>query len=158
MLQAVAVTPANAVRDLPPHAHTPDAVDLHVGRAIRERRRAMGLSQEALGDALDLTFQQVQKYERGMNRVSASKLFKIARALRCQAGDFFPATDHGPVVLRSAAAEMAADHHGALLQSVWGALPADARVALLRTALVIVEVARSSSDAQRSDSAPGSAR
>ena len=59
---------------------TPNVVDLHVGMRIRLRRRALNVSQERLAEALGLTFQQVQKYERGSNRVSASKLYDIARA------------------------------------------------------------------------------
>jgi transcriptional regulator with XRE-family HTH domain len=52
----------------------PHNVDVHVGMRIRQKRKELGLSQGALANALDLTFQQVQKYERGTNRVSASKL------------------------------------------------------------------------------------
>jgi transcriptional regulator with XRE-family HTH domain len=64
-------------------------VDLHVGMRIRLRRKAMGISQDKLAEALGLTFQQVQKYERGLNRVSASKLYDIARTLRASIPYFF---------------------------------------------------------------------
>lgn len=64
-------------------------VDLHVGARIRMRRKTMGLSQERLAESLSLTFQQVQKYERGANRVSASKLYEIARSLRSPINYFF---------------------------------------------------------------------
>ncbi len=67
----------------------PNPVDLHVGARIRLRRRMQGVSQEKLADALGLTFQQVQKYERGANRVSASKLYEIAAALRAPISYFF---------------------------------------------------------------------
>src|SRR5271154_1993055 len=67
----------------------PNPVDLHVGARIRLRRRMQGVSQERLAEALGLTFQQVQKYERGANRVSASKLYEIARALHVPVGWFF---------------------------------------------------------------------
>ena len=67
----------------------PNPVDVHVGSRIRLRRRIMGLSQEALADVLELTFQQVQKYECGANRVSASKLFGIAQVLQVPANYFF---------------------------------------------------------------------
>ena len=67
----------------------PNPVDVHVGGRIRMRRRVMGLSQEALADALELTFQQVQKYERGANRVSASKLFAAAHVLQVPVSYFF---------------------------------------------------------------------
>lgn len=55
--------------------------DIHVGARVRHQRKAIGMSQTRLADALDLTFQQVQKYERGMNRVSASMLLDIAITL-----------------------------------------------------------------------------
>ena len=64
-------------------------MDAHVGDRIRLRRRILGLTQQQLADALDLTFQQVQKYERGTNRVSASKLFGIAEVLQVPVGYFF---------------------------------------------------------------------
>ena len=67
----------------------PNPVDLHVGARIRLRRRMQAVSQEKLADALGLTFQQVQKYERGANRVSASKLYEIAAALRSPVAYFF---------------------------------------------------------------------
>jgi transcriptional regulator with XRE-family HTH domain len=60
---------------------TPDPIDVEVGSRIRVRRKGMSLSQPALADALGLTFQQVQKYERGANRVSASMLVRIAAKL-----------------------------------------------------------------------------
>ncbi|HLY81236.1 MAG TPA: helix-turn-helix transcriptional regulator [Caulobacteraceae bacterium] len=80
----------------------PNPVDLHVGARIRLRRRMQGVSQEKLADALGLTFQQVQKYERGANRVSASKLYEIATALQAPVSYFFdgladPSTDEGGV-------------------------------------------------------------
>lgn len=68
---------------------TPNPVDLYVGGRIRMRRRSMGVSQERLADDLGLTFQQVQKYERGANRVSASKLYEIARSLKTPVSFFF---------------------------------------------------------------------
>jgi len=59
----------------------PDPVDVHVGSRVRLRRTLLGMSQEKLGEALGLTFQQVQKYERGANRIGASRLHQIARVL-----------------------------------------------------------------------------
>ena len=71
----------------------PDPVDVHVGSRVRAQRRRMGLTQEGLAEALGLTFQQVQKYERGANRVSASKLYYIARTLRVPISYFFEGLD-----------------------------------------------------------------
>jgi transcriptional regulator with XRE-family HTH domain len=65
------------------------AIDRHVGARVRLRRKLLGKSQEQLAQALGLTFQQVQKYERGANRVSASKLFQIAQYLDVEVGYFF---------------------------------------------------------------------
>ncbi len=65
------------------------AVDIHVGARVRLRRRFLGVSQQALADALGITFQQVQKYERGANRISASKLYDIARTLGSTVSYFF---------------------------------------------------------------------
>jgi transcriptional regulator with XRE-family HTH domain len=73
----------------PIESRLPNPIDLHVGARIRLRRRMQGVSQEKLADALGLTFQQVQKYERGANRVSASKLYEIASALRSPISYFF---------------------------------------------------------------------
>ena len=56
-------------------------IDVHVGNRVRMRRMLIGMSQEKLGDQLGLTFQQVQKYEKGSNRVSASRLFRMAQIL-----------------------------------------------------------------------------
>lgn len=67
----------------------PDTVDVHVGARIRMRRRFLGMTQHALAESLGLTFQQVQKYERGANRVSASRLFDTARALGVGVTYFF---------------------------------------------------------------------
>ncbi len=67
----------------------PSPIDVHVGSRIRLRRTLLGLSQERLGDQLGLTFQQVQKYERGVNRVGASRLFDLARVLDVPISFFF---------------------------------------------------------------------
>jgi len=67
----------------------PNPIDLHVGARIRMRRKILGVSQERLAEDLGLTFQQVQKYERGANRVSASKLYEIARSLQSSVAYFF---------------------------------------------------------------------
>ena len=67
----------------------PNPVDVHVGLRIRLRRKELGVSQEKLAEAIGLTFQQVQKYERAANRVSASKLYEVARALDTSTAYFF---------------------------------------------------------------------
>jgi len=67
----------------------PNPTDKHVGSRVRMRRMVLGMSQEKLGDALDLTFQQVQKYEKGTNRIGASRLHHIADILQVPVAFFF---------------------------------------------------------------------
>jgi transcriptional regulator with XRE-family HTH domain len=68
---------------------TPNPTDKHVGTRIRMRRLMLGMSQTALAQGLDLTFQQIQKYEKGINRVGASRLQQIAHILRVRVEFFF---------------------------------------------------------------------
>lgn len=67
----------------------PNPVDVHVGARVRLRRTLLGMSQEKLGGAIGLTFQQVQKYERGANRIGSSRLFDLSRVLDVPIGFFF---------------------------------------------------------------------
>ena len=68
---------------------TPRPVDVHVGRRVRLRRTLLGMSQEKLGQAIGLTFQQIQKYERGANRIGASRLFELSKVLDVPGSFFF---------------------------------------------------------------------
>jgi transcriptional regulator with XRE-family HTH domain len=70
-------------------AANPDPIDVHVGSRVRLRRTLLGMSQEKLGDALGLTFQQIQKYERGANRIGSSRLFKLSQILDVPVSFFF---------------------------------------------------------------------
>jgi transcriptional regulator with XRE-family HTH domain len=63
------------------NARRPNPIDIHVGSRVRLRRMILGMSQEKLGESLGLTFQQVQKYEKGVNRIGASRLFDLAQVL-----------------------------------------------------------------------------
>ena len=67
----------------------PNPIDTHVGNRVRMRRMTLAMSQEKLGDALGVTFQQVQKYERGTNRISASRLQQISHILQVPVSFFF---------------------------------------------------------------------
>lgn len=80
------------------HKRAPQPTDLHVGRRIRMRRRALRISQAALGDAVGVAFQQIQKYENGTNRIGAGRLQAIAQALDCDPAWFF---EEGPGSLRA---------------------------------------------------------
>jgi transcriptional regulator with XRE-family HTH domain len=72
-----------------PKIDSPSPVDLHVGSRVRLRRTLLGMSQEKLGNAVGLTFQQIQKYERGANRIGASRLYDMARVLDVPVQFFF---------------------------------------------------------------------
>ena len=72
----------------------PNPVDAHVGSRVRLRRMLLGMSQERLGESMGLTFQQVQKYEKGVNRIGASRLFQIARILDVPIQFFFEEAPH----------------------------------------------------------------
>jgi transcriptional regulator with XRE-family HTH domain len=81
-------------------------IDVHVGRRVRLRRTLLGMSQEQLGEALNITFQQVQKYERGSNRISSSRRWNIAQILDVPVSFFFDdmsedTMKHSPQRMRS---------------------------------------------------------
>ena len=78
-------------------AKKPDPVDVEVGQRIRIERLQSGLSQTSLAEQLGVTFQQVQKYEKGVNRVGAGRLTKIAKVLGVPVGTFFGAHDGGAI-------------------------------------------------------------
>lgn len=109
-------------------ADAPHPVDRQVGLRIRMRRRELGLSQEKLAEALGLTFQQVQKYERAANRVSSSKLFEIARALNTNVTYFFDgliSNEDGepPVTMHLAVRDLLLTAEGAELAELFTKLP-----------------------------------
>jgi len=83
MIQTATRKPPRKTRGKPNH------IDVHVGTRVRQRRTLLGMSQEKLAEALDLTFQQVQKYERGTNRVGAGRLFALSQALKVPVSYFF---------------------------------------------------------------------
>ena len=74
---------------------SPNPVDVHVGSRVRMQRMLIGMSQENLGEALGLTFQQVQKYEKGTNRIGASRLYEIGAVLGVPIEYFFDGLENG---------------------------------------------------------------
>ena len=78
----------------------PNPIDVHVGARLRLRRTLLGFSQEKLGESVGITFQQLQKYERGANRISASRLFNLAQVLGVSVGFFFDDMSFGDTVHR----------------------------------------------------------
>ena len=83
----------------------PNPIDKHVGSRVRMRRMMLNMSQEKLGDALGLTFQQVQKYEKGTNRIGASRLQQISLILQVPVAFFFEGAPHLPGASRSEGAD-----------------------------------------------------
>jgi transcriptional regulator with XRE-family HTH domain len=93
----------------------PNPIDVHVGSRVRLRRTLLGMSQEKLGEAIGLTFQQVQKYERGANRIGASRLYDLSRVLDVPVSFFFddmkPETAEGGRQESSSAIEPTIGHY-----------------------------------------------
>ena len=123
-------------------------VDAHVGQRIRHRRWLLGLTQQQLGDAIGIKFQQVQKYETGMNRVSASRLWDIARVLDVDVSFFFEGLGSDEVAEPQAEApaadvprDLLADKEAMELIRSYYAIPEQQRRRLFDLARVLSDVA-----------------
>lgn len=120
---------------------TPNRLDVALGLRIRQRRKALGVSQTALADTIGLTFQQIQKYERGFNRVSFSRLVDIAHALDCRVvdliGDLDDAAAPNPL-FRQDTAHLRESGAPELL-AAYAAAPASLRKVLLK---LVTEIAK----------------
>ncbi|WP_040308503.1 helix-turn-helix domain-containing protein [Asticcacaulis biprosthecium] len=129
----------------------PNPVDLHVGARVRMRRKFLGMSQEGLAEVIDLTFQQVQKYERGSNRISASKLYEIARALKAPVAYFFEGYGETEAVEGFSESESEQFVHGFLMTTegieLAEAFPRIRSAKLRRKVLELVRVLGESEDA-----------
>ena len=99
---------------------TPNAIDSYVGARIRMRRQQLGMSQERLAEQIGVTFQQVQKYEKGINRIGASRLQRIADVLRASPSFFFEQEDSEPLTLQGLDLSVSADPVAEFLQSKEG--------------------------------------
>ena len=122
--------------------HTPHPVDTHVGALIRLRRKELGLTQTQLANALGLTFQQVQKYERGSNRVSASKLHETAAELGAPIGYFFEGLStpsDGPVEADNNLVDLIHSAQGHALIKLFLQLPVSARGGVVSMVRGLVE-------------------
>lgn len=126
------------------------ALDVRVGENVRLRRKLLGMTQGGLADHLGLTFQQVQKYERGVNRIAASTLWRVAGALNCEVGDIFEGAAPPAVAKIAAGGEtltpgdvatafLGADG-GLELAGLWGRLAKDRRRAVLAVAKALARV------------------
>ena len=120
------------------------AVDVHVGKRIRHRRWMNGTTQQQLADAVGIKFQQIQKYETGMNRVSASRLWDIAHALDVPVTFFFQGLDQDQPAAESGSAmptDILADKEALELLRSYYAIPENQRRRLFDLARVLSEVA-----------------
>ena len=98
----------------------PNPTDKHVGSRVRMRRMMVGMSQERLGDAIGLTFQQIQKYEKGSNRIGASRLQQIALILQVPVSFFFEGAPPPPIQAVGLAVPLDPDHATGLLSTSEG--------------------------------------
>ena len=116
-------------------------VDAHVGKRIRHRRWMVGMTQQQLADRVGIKFQQIQKYETGMNRVSASRLWDIADALGVNIAFFFEGLDDARESARSAEADLMADKEALELVRSYYAIPEAQRRRLFDLARVLSDAA-----------------
>ena len=114
-------------------------VDVHVGKRIRHRRWTIGMTQQQLADAVGIKFQQIQKYETGMNRVSASRLWDIARAMDVAVGFFFEGlAEDGPSPVE---VDLLADKEALQLVRAYYAMPEAQRRQIFELARVLSDAA-----------------
>jgi transcriptional regulator with XRE-family HTH domain len=120
----------------------PHRLDVAIGQRIRERRRALGMSQVALAEAVGVTFQQIQKYERGSNRISFSRLVEVAEALSCPLGVLAEGLDAAaPVDQLEHLNELLAKGGALEMLEAYAALPTkDLRRAILKHAKALAGV------------------
>lgn len=117
---------------MPKATDGPDLIDVHVGQRMRLRRIAMRLSQERLAEALGISFQQIQKYEKGANRISASKLFRIAHVLEVPINFFFEGLEDSAAPQDDRCAEVWAAVVRSMLAEPSGSALADAFLRIRR--------------------------
>lgn len=125
----------------------PNPIDVYVGQRVRGRRMSQDVSQESLGKALGLTFQQVQKYEKGANRISASRLQQISQFLGAPVSYFFeglPSDGSSPTTEALEANRFLATKQGAEIATRWAELDEHAR----DTVLQVVRVAAGHAEAR----------
>jgi len=111
-------------------------VDIHVGQRVRQRRWTMGMTQQQLADMVGIKFQQIQKYETGANRVSASRLWDIARALDVEVSFFYEGLD-APASARNAKGDVLTDKEAQDLVRAYYAIPETQRRSLFDLARVL---------------------
>ncbi len=130
-----------------------NAVDRRIGQRVRSRRLEISMSQERLAELLGVTFQQVQKYEKGVNRIAASRLFDIAASLDMPVSRFFEGLTAG----RAGVAEEARDFAGDVLATPEGVqlMSLFASIESLKVRRRVVELVRALADDAIADTKPG---
>ncbi|TVP73724.1 MAG: helix-turn-helix domain-containing protein [Rhodobacteraceae bacterium] len=116
-------------------------VDDHVGQKIRHRRWLMGLTQQQLADAVGIKFQQIQKYETGMNRVSASRLWDIAQTLEVPPGYFFEGFEEDEGTSTASGDDLLSSKETLELLKTYYAIPEAQRKRLFELARALVQAA-----------------
>jgi transcriptional regulator with XRE-family HTH domain len=116
-------------------------VDVHVGKRIRHRRWMVGMTQQQLAERVGIKFQQIQKYETGMNRVSASRLWDISEALDVPVSFFFEGFNEGEEKAQSASSDILADKEALELVRSYYAIPEAQRRRLFELARSLGDVA-----------------
>ena len=116
-------------------------VDAHVGKRIRHRRWMVGMTQQQLADKVGIKFQQIQKYETGMNRVSASRLWDISETLGVTIAFFFEGLQHAGAAPQVAGTDLMADREALELVRSYYAIPEAQRRRLFDLARVLSDAA-----------------
>ena len=112
-------------------------VDIHVGKRVRQRRWMIGMTQQQLADKVGIKFQQIQKYETGMNRVSASRLWDIAEAMDVAVAFFFDGIQSETAEMGEAIGDVLADKEALELVRTYYAIPEAQRRQLFELARVL---------------------
>ena len=116
-------------------------VDVHVGKRVRHRRWMVGMTQQQLADKVGIKFQQIQKYETGMNRISASRLWDISDALGVPISFFFEGLDQSSQIVEEIDGDILADKEALMLVRSYYAIPEAQRRRLFDLARVLSEAA-----------------
>ena len=116
-------------------------VDVHVGKRVRHRRWMVGMTQQQLADKVGIKFQQIQKYETGMNRISASRLWDIADALGVAISFFFEGLDQENQIVEEIDGDILADKEALMLVRSYYAIPEAQRRRLFDLAKVLSDAA-----------------
>jgi transcriptional regulator with XRE-family HTH domain len=116
-------------------------VDVHVGQRVRQRRWMVGMTQQQLGDKVGIKFQQIQKYETGTNRISASRLWDIAAAMEVPVSFFFEGLEGAAVDAPEARGDILTDKEALELVRAYYSMPENQRRRLFDLARVLSDAA-----------------